>query len=102
MANVLIDGLKERISTAISVNQSIGILLPGSNYQDLVQALFERIKGSPDEAWVFLSVTKPYRTLSQQFEYIKEMNNVRFIDCISRAAGISEPVSYTHLTLPTN
>jgi hypothetical protein len=90
MANVLIDGLKERISNAISVNQSIGILLPGSNYQDLVQALFERIKDSPNEAWVFVSVTKPFQTLSQQFDYIKDMNNVRFIDCISRAAGISQ------------
>ena len=90
MPNVLIDGLKERISNAISINQSIGILLPGSNYQDLIQAIFERAREKPDEAWVFVSVTKPFQTLSQQFDYIKDMNNIRFIDCISRAAGISE------------
>ena len=44
MASVLVDGLMERISSAIDLNQSIGILLPGPNYQDLIQALFKRIK----------------------------------------------------------
>ena len=37
MASVLVDGLMERISSAIDLNQSIGILLPGPNYQDLIQ-----------------------------------------------------------------
>jgi len=91
MPNVLIDGLKERISNAISINQSIGILLPGSNYSDLIQALFARIKSKPDEAWVYVNVTKPYDTLIKQYESIKEINNIRFIDCISRAAGLSKP-----------
>ena len=90
MPNVLIDGLKERISNAIKINQSIGILLPGSNYQDLTQALFELIKNSPDSAWVYISVTKPYSTLTKQFEFLKNSKNIKFIDCISRAAGISE------------
>lgn len=91
MANVLIDGLKERISNAIAVNQSIGILLPGSNYQDLIQAMFERIKSKPDEAWVYLNVTKPFQNISNQLPYVAELKNIRFIDCISRAAGISKP-----------
>ena len=91
MPNVLIDGLKERISNAISVNQSIGILLPVSNYSDLVQAMFERIKSKPDEAWVYVSVTKPYDTLLKQYSFLKEVKNVKFIDCISRAAGITKP-----------
>lgn len=90
MANVLIDGLKERISNAISVNQSIGILLPGSNYSDLVQALFQRIRDKPDEAWVYVTVTKPYDTLAKQYEFINECKNIKFIDCISRAAGLSK------------
>ena len=90
MANVLIDGLKERISNAIAVNQSIGVLLPGSNYRDLIQALFERIKSKPEEAWVYVSVTKPFQNMSDQLPYIAEMKNIRFIDCISRAAGISK------------
>ena len=90
MANVLIDGLKERISNAIKINQSIGILLPGNNYADLVQALFERIHDNTDEFWVYLTVTKPYDNLTKQYDYLKQSNNVKFIDCISRAAGISK------------
>jgi len=90
MANILIDSLMERISSAIDVNQSIGILLPGSNYQELIQALFERIKSKPDEAWIYVSVTKPFQNISKQLPFITEIKNIRFIDCISRAAGISK------------
>jgi len=88
MANVLIDGLKERISNAIKINQSIGILLPGTNYPDLTQALFEYINEKNDEAWVYVTVTKPYDTLVKQYEYLANAKNIKFIDCISRAAGI--------------
>ena len=91
MPNVLIDGLKERISNAISVNQSIGILLPASNYSDLIQAMLERIKSKPDEAWVYVTVTKPYDTLLKQYPFLNEVKNLKFIDCISRAAGITKP-----------
>src|SRR4030042_2962417 len=90
MANILIDSLMERISSAIDVNQSIGILLPGSNYQEIIQALFERIKSKPDEAWIYVSVTKPFQNISKQLPFITEIKNIRFIDCISRAAGISK------------
>lgn len=89
MPNVLIDGLKERISNAIKINQSIGILLPGNNYQDLTQALFELIKNSSNEAWVYVTVTKPHNTLTKQFEFLRNSKNIKFIDCISRAAGIT-------------
>jgi hypothetical protein len=88
MANVLIDGLKERISNAIKVNQSIGILLPGSNYQDLLQAMFEHIYNKPEEAWVYVSITKPYDNLVKQYDFLANAKNIKFIDCISRAAGI--------------
>jgi archaellum biogenesis ATPase FlaH len=88
MPNVLIDGLKERISNAIKVNQSIGILLPGTNYYDLLQALFEHIQVNTSDAWVYVTVSKPYDTLIKQYDYISEAKNVKFIDCISRAAGI--------------
>lgn len=91
MPNVLVDGLKERISNALSINQSIGILLPGNNYTDLTQAIFERIRSKPDEAWVYVTVTKPYDTLAKQYEFINECKNIKFIDCISRAAGLSKP-----------
>jgi hypothetical protein len=90
MTNVLIDGLKERISNAININQSIGILLPGSNYNDLIQALFERIHNEPEEAWVYVTVTKPYNALINDYEFLQDNQNIKFIDCISRAAGISK------------
>lgn len=91
MANVLIDGLKERISNAIKINQSIGILLPINNYSELIQALFERIHSDSQEAWVYVTVTKPYENLVRQFPYISTDKNIKVIDCISRAAGISKP-----------
>ncbi len=91
MANVLIDGLKERISNAIKINQSIGIILPGNNYSDFLQALFEYIQDRTEDAWVYVTVTKPYETLVREFEYLTDAKNIKFIDCISRAAGISKP-----------
>jgi hypothetical protein len=93
MANVLIDGLKERISNAVKVNQSIGILLPGTNYPDLIQAMFEHITNNPEEAWVYVTVTKPYDSLVKQFDFLQNTKNIKFVDCISRAAGISKPYS---------
>jgi len=93
MANVLIDSLKERISNAIKINQSIGIVLPGNNYSDLIQALFERIHSDPEEAWVYVTVTKPYENLIKQFEFLSTDKNIKIVDCISRVAGISKPAS---------
>ena len=90
MVNVLIDGLRERISNAIKINQSIGIILPAANYPDLVQALFDRICSSPEEAWVYVTVTKPCENIINQFESLKDAKNIKFIDCISRAAGINK------------
>ncbi len=89
MPNVLIDGLKERILNAIKVNQSVGILLPGSNYGDLSQAIFELIKSDSENAWVYVGVTKPYSTLTKQYNFLDDLNNFKYIDCVSRAAGIS-------------
>ena len=89
MANTLIDGLKERISKAITVNQSVGIVLPGNNYFDLIQALFEYMCSRPEDAWVYVTITKPYENIVKQFGDLSEYKNIKFIDCISRAAGIS-------------
>jgi len=91
MTNVLIDGLKERISNAIKINHSIGILIPSSNYPELIQAMFERIRSQPNEAWVYVTVNKPYDSIVQNYPYVKDLNNIKFIDCISRAAGITRP-----------
>lgn len=102
MANVLINGLKERISNAVSINQSIGILIPGNTYSDLTQAIFERFRSKPEEAWVYVTVTKPYETLTKQYEFINECINVKFIDCISRISGLLKPYNnVTFIESPT-
>lgn len=90
MVNTLIDGLKERISKAITVNQSVGIIFPGNNYSDLVQALFEYMYSRPEDAWVYVTTTRPYENIIKQFENLSDNKNIKFIDCISRAAGISK------------
>lgn len=89
MPNVLIDGLKERILNAIKINQSVGILLPGTNYADLSKAIFELIKSDSENAWVYVGVTKPYSTLTKQYGFLDDLKNFKYIDCVSRAAGIS-------------
>jgi len=90
MANTLIDGLKERISKAITINQSVGIVFPGNNYSDLVQALFEYMYSRPEDAWVYVTITRPYENIIKQFGDLSNNKNIKFIDCISRAAGISK------------
>jgi len=89
MANTLIDGLKERVSKAVAFNQSVGVVLPSTNYADLIQAFFEYIRSKPEDAWVYVTITKPYENIAKQFGELALSKNIRFIDCISRAAGIS-------------
>ena len=89
MVNTLIEGLKERISKAIVTNQSTGIILPGNNYSELIQALFEYMNTRTQDAWVYVAVTRPYTNISKQFEHVSSNKNIKFIDCISHAAGIS-------------
>ncbi len=88
MTTTLIEGLKERISTSISMYESIGIILPGTNYTDLVQALFGCIKEHPNDVWVYITVTRPFDSFVKMFGDISRYPNVMFIDCISRASGI--------------
>ena len=90
MTNTLIDGLKERVSNAITINQSVGIILPGNNYSDLIQALFEHIHSRPEDVWVYVTITRPYESIIKQFGDQYSGRNIKFIDCISRAAGLSK------------
>lgn len=90
MVNTLIDSLKERVSKAVAFNQSVGVILPSSNYSDLIQAFFEYIRSRPEDAWVYVTITKPYENIVKQFGELAESKNIRFVDCISRAAGISK------------
>lgn len=88
MPTTLVEGLKERISTSISMYESLGIILPGTNYIDLTQALFACIKEHPNDAWVYITVTRPFESFIRLFGDISRYPNVTFIDCISRASGI--------------
>lgn len=89
MGNTLIDGLKERVSQAITINKSVGVILPSSNYSDMLQALFEHMSSRNDHFWVYVAIAKPYENIVKQFDYASQMTNIRFIDCVSRAAGLT-------------
>jgi hypothetical protein len=89
MTNNLINGLEERISNAININQSLGIIFPCNNYSDLIDALFKFIQNTPENIWIYLTVTRPYDDIFKQNQYLTNMDNISFIDCVSRAAGIS-------------
>ena len=88
MANTIIDGLKERISKASKINQSVGIIVPGTNYSDLLDALFSHMMSNDSDAWAYVSITKPFSTLTKKYSNIADHKNISFIDCISHAAGI--------------
>ena len=89
MTTTLIDGLKERIATAMNINYSVGIILHGNNYGDIIQALMEQINSRSGDDWGYVAVTRPYDTIIQQYDYVKDRPNIKFVDCVSRAAGIT-------------
>lgn len=88
MENSLVEGLKDRIQTAAGSYQSVGIVLPSNNYNDLTQALFDVIRSKPDTPIVYVTITKPYHLLHRQFQEVFSDSSITFIDCVSRAAGI--------------
>jgi len=93
ITNTLIDGLKERIANAVSTNQSTGIIIPSNNYSDLICSLFEYMDTKPDAIWVYLTITKPFESIFDDYSNLINNQNIIFIDCISHAAGISKEKS---------
>lgn len=89
MNNSLIEGLQDRIETAVGSYKSVGIVLPSTNYIELTQSLFESIKSKPDRPWIYVTITKPFHLLKKQYHKIIVDNSVTFVDCVSRAAGIN-------------
>jgi len=89
MVDAVIEGLKERISVAIKVNQSVGIQVPENRHQDLLQALFSFMNTDKNEVWTFVTASNTYKNISENFKKIYEDKNIKFIDCISRSSGIS-------------
>jgi len=89
MTDAIIEGLKERISVAIKVNQSVGIQVPENRHNDLLQALFSFMNTKPNEIWTFVTASNTFKHISDNFKKAYENKNIRFIDCISRSSGIS-------------
>ena len=58
---------------------------------------------NPDDAWTFLTVSNTYKSITLQFPDVIDHPNIKFIDCISRYAGLSykEPSKCTFIESPT-
>lgn len=88
MESSLIEGLKDRIATAAGTYQSVGIVLPSNNYEELSNALFDFIGSRPDQPVVYVTITKPVHLLYRHFKEVISNGSVTVVDCVSRAAGI--------------
>lgn len=89
MTDAIIEGLKERISVAIKSNQSVGIQVPENRHNDLLQALFSNMNTKSNEVWTFVTASNTFKHISDNFNKDYENKNIKFIDIISRSAGIS-------------
>jgi len=93
MVDAVIEGIRERIAAAIQVNQSVGIQVPENRHGDLQEAIFDSMCRNTHTTWTYVTVSKTFDYLSKTFKDGTKQSNIKFIDCISRAAGISEIVS---------
>jgi hypothetical protein len=102
MVDAVIEGIKDRVSVAIKVNQSVGIQVPENRHDTLLEALFNFMLSNPNDVWTFVTASDTYDHISKTFKEISEHPNIKFIDCISRAAGVSELQSNcTYIESPT-
>jgi hypothetical protein len=51
--------------------------------------MFELIRNKNTNRWVYVTITKPYHSIKQQYAEIIDSSPIRFIDCVSIAAGIA-------------
>jgi archaellum biogenesis ATPase FlaH len=89
MADAVIEGIRERVTAAIRVNVSVGIQVPENRHADLLEAIFASMCKNTHDMWSFVTVSKSYDYLKKSYKEIEQYQNIRFIDCISRAAGIT-------------
>jgi hypothetical protein len=101
--DAIIEGLRDRVSVAIKVNQSVGIQVPENRHNDLLEALFSFMCSTSDDIWTFVTASNTFDYLSRAFPEVSQRPNIRFIDCISRSAGVvSEPhKNCTYIESPT-
>ena len=90
MVDAVIEGIRERVAAAIRVNQSVGIQVPENRHGDLLEAVFTSMCRNTNDIWAFVTVSKTYDYLAKTFKESADHANIKFIDCISRAAGITE------------
>ncbi len=90
MVDAVIEGIRERVSAAIQVNQSVGIQVPENRHGDLLEAVFNSMCRNTHDIWTFVTVSKTFDYLAKIFKESTRHPNIKFIDCISRAAGISD------------
>ena len=90
MVDAIIEGIKDRVAVAIKVNQSVGIQVPENRHTDLLEALFNFMLSNHKDTWTFVTASDTYDHISKTFKEVSEHTNIKFIDCISRVAGISE------------
>ena len=88
MADAVIEGIRERVTAAIRVNLSVGIQVPENRHGDLLEAIFASMCKNTQDVWSFVSVSKSFDYLKKVYKEIDQFQNIHFIDCISRAAGI--------------
>jgi archaellum biogenesis ATPase FlaH len=89
MADAIIEGIRDRVAVAIKVNQSVGIQVPENRHNDLLEALFSSMTSNSNDTWTFFAVSNTFDYISRTFKEVAEQPNIKFIDCISRAAGVS-------------
>jgi len=94
MVDAVIEGIRERVASAIQVNQSVGIQVPENRHGDLLEAIFDSMCRNTHDIWTYVTVSKNFDYLSQVFKEGNRNTNIKFIDCISRAACIT--------VIPTN
>jgi archaellum biogenesis ATPase FlaH len=101
MVNAVIEGIRERIASAIQVNQSVGIQVPENRHSDLIEAIFDSMCRNSHDVWTYVTVSKTFDYLSKIFKEGTRNTNIKFIDCISLAAGIKNvPINCTFIESP--
>jgi KaiC/GvpD/RAD55 family RecA-like ATPase len=90
MVDAVIEGIRERVSAAIRVNQSVGIQVPENRHGDLLEAIFNSMCRNTQDLWTFVTVSKTFDYYAKTFKESTRQPNIKFIDCISRAAGMSD------------
>ncbi len=84
----LVEGLRERIALA-ATEKSVGIISPGSNYNDILDAISSYMKSKSMDVWVYVNISNPFERIVEERKELLSISNIRFIDCISRASGLN-------------